>query len=210
MYIFIVKGGIVMISLEEAKSMMTKDKREKLRNIVEVSKPSINFTNKMNNDIVMQALCRAVEENIIHVSDLDDRLIKLLNSSTNTMSFPKLINTLNTIHKSNEKIACVITLKKTDIAQSTICEWVIDGKNDITFHRIFEYVIKYFKVTPHDIRISMTKTLKPTVVNNVAQMVSKYLTSNEEERKKMVISIRTITRIVNMEGHLLFADFKKM
>ena len=49
-----------MISLEEAKSMMTKDKREKLRNIVEVSKPSINFTNKMNNDIVMQALCRAV------------------------------------------------------------------------------------------------------------------------------------------------------
>ena len=199
-----------MISLEEAKSMMTKDKREKLRNIVEVSKPSINFTNKMNNDIVMQALCRAVEENIIYVSDLDDRLIKLLNSSTNTMSFPKLINTLNTIHKSNEKIVCVITLKKTDIAQSTICEWVIDGKNDITFHRIFEYVIKYFKVTPHDIRISMTKTLKPTVVNNVAQMVSKYLTSNEEERKKMVISIRTITRIVNMEGHLLFADFKKM
>ena len=126
------------------------------------------------------------------------------------MSFPKLINTLNTIHNSNEKIACVITLKKTDIAQSTICEWVIDGKNDITFHRIFEYVIKYFKVTPHDIRINMTKTLKPTVVNNVAQMVSKYLTSDEEERKKMVISIRTITRIVNMEGYLLFADFKKV
>jgi hypothetical protein len=56
----------------------------------------------------------------------------------------------------------------------------------------------------------MTETLKPTVVNNVAQLVAKYSVASKEERNKMVISIRTITRLVNMSGYLIYAEFKKI
>lgn len=206
------KGGDIMsLTLEEAKKLMTDSAKEKLRSVVNVNKPVINHANKMNNDIIMQALCRAIDSNIIHTDDMDDTLIKLVNSSTNTLSYAKLIRSLKTIHHTNPKIACIISMHNPkDISNESTVEWVIDGKNDITFHMIFEYVLAKFGITPHDVRINMTKTLKPTVVNNVAQLIAKYNISTEEERSKIVISIRTITRLVNMSGWMLFAEFKKI
>ena len=200
------------LSLEEAKQLMTPEAKEKLRNVVNVNKPTINYSNKMNNDIVMQALCRAIDDGIIRPDDMDDTLIKLVNSSTNTVSYPKLIRSLNTIHKTNPNIVCVISLR--DTKESTLeplKEWIIDGKeSNITYHRIFEYVLATYKITPHDVRIKMTETLKPTVVNNVAQLIAKYNLSSEEDREKIVISMRTITRLINMVGYMLFCEFRKM
>lgn len=210
MYIFYLKGGIIMISLEEAKQMMTKEKSDKLKRIVTDSAPTINFSNKLHNDIVMAAFCDAVENDVIHVSDLDDKLIKLLNSNTNTISFPKLVSILDTIHATNPRIICYIRLQSPAPAfPEKINDWVIDGKNGISFHDIFDYVIKKFEITPRDIRINMTKTLKPTVVNNVAQLVAKYVSSNKEEQSEMVISIKTISRLVNMVGKQITAEFRK-
>jgi hypothetical protein len=53
----------------------------------------------------------------------------------------------------------------------------------------------------------MTKTLKPTIVNNVSQLVSKWRKSSDEDRAKMVISVTTIQRLVNMTGDILMAEF---
>lgn len=199
-----------MISLDEAKKLMTKEKSDKLRQVVCDSTPAINFSNKLHNDIVMSALCDAVSNDVIHVTDLDDKLVKLLNSNTNTISFPKLMNALQTIHKTNPNIVCHIKLTKPDPSfPETINYWIIDGKNGLSFHDIFEYVVKKFEITPREIRIKMTKILKPTVVNNVAQLVAKYFTSTKEEQDKMVISIKTISRLVNMIGLHLSAEFRK-
>jgi hypothetical protein len=47
---------------------------------------------------------------------------------------------------------------------------------------------------------------KMTIVNNVAQLLGKYETlKTDEERKEVSISISTITRLVNMSHHLLYA-----
>ena len=201
---------ILMISLDEAKELLTKEKSEKLRQVVTNSTPVINLSNKLHNDIVMAALCDAVENDVIHVADMDEKMIKLPNSNTNTLSYPKLINILHTVHNSNPKIVCHIKLLEPDpYIPKTINEWIIDGNNGVSFHDIFEYVVKKFEITPHDIRVKMTETLKSTVVNNVAQLVSRYITSDEEERKKMVISIKTICRLVNMIGKQITAEFVK-
>ena len=53
----------------------------------------------------------------------------------------------------------------------------------------------------------MTTTLKSTIVNNVSQLVSKFYKSTEEEQNKMIISISTIQRLVNMSGGCLTAEF---
>ena len=198
-----------MISLEEAKKLMTKSSKEKLKKLVDLNLPKINFSNKINNDIVMQALCRAVEDDVIHISDLDDKLVKLLNSNTNTISIGKLNRALSVIRKTNPNIICYISLKDPE-SHLTMNEWFIDGTDEYVFHRMFEYVLTEFKITPHIIRNKMTETLKPTVVNNVAQLVAKYSVASKEERNKMVISIRTITRLVNMSGYLIYAEFKKI
>ena len=55
----------------------------------------------------------------------------------------------------------------------------------------------------------MTKQLKSTIVNNVAQLVAKYkMLDDESEKERLTISISTITRLVLMSDHLLIAEFK--
>lgn len=201
-----------MLSLEDAKKLFTPKSKQKLNDTVNHDRPVINSTNKVNNDIVMQALCRAVDDNTIRVDDLDDRLVKLLNSNTNTISYHKLISALKVIRKSNHNIACVIEIRDPNtINQALIKDWVITGEKDsATFVEIFEYVCNKFEITPHMIREKMTETLKATVVNNVAQLLAKFDNATEEERKDFVISIRTITRLVCMSGYLIYAEFKKI
>lgn len=198
------------LSLEEAKALMSKESSEKLRHVVDNTITTIDFSNKVNKDIIMNALCRAVESGLITANDLDDKMIKLLNSDTNTMSYTKLIYALKTIHETKRNIACKISILEPDVpAPRLIKTWLIYDENT-TFHDIFKFVLEEFNITPHDIRVEMAKTLKSTVVNNVAQLAANFIKSSDEVRKNIVISIVAITRLVTMTGHLIYADFVKL
>lgn len=198
------------LSLQEAKALMSKESTEKLRNVVDNSITTIDFSNKVNKDIIMGALCRAVENGLINSNDLDDKLIKLLNSDTNTMSYTKLIHALEVIHQTKPNIVCEISIYEPNVPSPRLVQkWNIYD-DTITFHDIFKFVLEEFNITPHDIRVEMAKTLKSTVVNNVAQLAANFIKSSIEERKKMVISIVVITRLVNMSNHLIYAEFKKL
>lgn len=191
-----------MISLEEAKAMMTEDSINKLKEIV-VVKPTINLENKVNNDILMQALCRAVTEGIIHPESIGERLMKLLNSATNTLSAVKVGHILTSVRKHQPNMCCVITIMSGDM-EDTLNEWVYTGP-DVSFNNIFEYVVDTFNITPTMVRNKMTETLKPTIVNNIAQLIAKYAVT--EDKSELTISINTISRLVNMSGNLIFAEF---
>lgn len=196
------------ISIEDAKAMMTDESISKLKNMV-TPKPIVNMGQKVNNDIIMSALCRAVEDNIINVNALDDRIVKLLNSSTNTISASKVGQILTQIRKTQPKMCCVVTLKSADM-NTTLNEWVFTGP-EVRFNKIFEFVVDYFEITPSIVRSKMTEMLKITIVNNVAQLIAKYSTlTDEEEKNSLTISINTITRLVNMSDHILLAEFKEV
>ena len=190
------------ISLEEAKGMMNENSIEKLKSFVSTT-PTINMENKVNCDILMQALCRAVSEDIIHVSSLDEKIIKLLNSSTNTLSPSKLGDILSKIRVSQPNIICKISMLTHDMSK-TLYTWKFTGPV-VKFNNIFETVVNEFNITPSIVRTKMTETLKPTIVNNVSQLLSRY--ESAEDKTTINISINTITRLVNMEDHLLFAEF---
>jgi len=198
-----------LMTLDEAKSLMSDESLNKLKEVVS-TKPVINMENKVNNDILMQALCRAVSEDVVHFTTLDDRLIKLLNSPTNTLSQNKLFDILKHIRLYQPNIVCFISLMVADMS-STLKTWILDGSDNVKFIDIFEYVINEFEITPSMVRNKMIVSLKPTIVNNVSQFVSKYLnTESEEERRNITVSINTISRLVNMMDHLLFAEFRKI
>lgn len=191
------------ITLEDAKSMVSKETLSKLHAIVE-TKPVVDTSHKVNNDILMTALCKAVAEGVIKGSSLNDRLTKLLNSETNTISQSKLSEILQILNK-NQPIVCVVTLYSPDMRP--IDTWQFDHQNEVCFLEMFASVLNRFQITPTEVRQKMTTTLKPTIVNNVSQLVSKYGKSSDEDRKKMVISISTIQRLVNMTGHIMMAEF---
>lgn len=196
------------ISIEEAKAMMSGEAISKLKDIV-TPQPIVNMNQKVNNDIIMSALCRAVSDDVIHMSSIDDKIIKLLNSPTNTLSAVKVGSILNQVRKSQPNMCCVITLKTSDM-NDTINEWIFTGP-EVYFNKIFEFVIEYFEITPSMVRNKMTTMLKTTIVNNVAQLVAKYTSlTDEEEKKQLTISINTITRLVNMSDHILLAEFKEV
>ena len=196
------------ISIEEAKAMMSDDAISKLKDIV-TPQPIVNMNQKVNNDIIMSALCRAVSDDVIHMSSIDDKIIKLLNSPTNTLSAVKVGSILNQVRKSQPNMCCVITLKTSDM-NDTINEWTFTGP-EVYFNKIFEFVIEYFEITPSMVRNKMTTMLKTTIVNNVAQLIAKYTSLTDEEvKKQLTISINTITRLVNMSDHILLAEFKEV
>lgn len=193
------------ISLEDAKKLVSQESLSKLQKLV-TPEPIINMESKVNNDIIMAALCAAVSNGVIRQQSLDDRLVKLLNSSTNTLSAVKLGPILSSIRMVQPNMKCVIELKKADMSD-VIERWVFIGPI-VKFNKIFEYVIDKFNITPTLIRTKMTEMLKPTIVNNVAQLVAKYTNlETDEERADVPISISTITRLVNMSGYLLMAEF---
>ena len=196
------------ISLAEAKSMLSDASISKLKEMV-TYRPIINMDAKVNNDILMAALCMAVNTGVIKVTSLDEKIIKLLNSSTNTLSSRKLGDILTHIRKIQPKRACVISIKTSDM-KDVVNEWVFTGPN-VSFIKMFEFVINHFEITPQMIRQKMTKQLKSTIVNNVAQLVARYKTlENDDEKKNLTISISTVTRLVNMADHLLIAEFKNI
>lgn len=192
------------MTLEEAKSLMTQDALNKLKELIS-DKPTINTSNKANNDILMNALCRAVNENIINIDSLDDKIVKLLNAKTNTLSPSKLGYVISTIKQNQPNIVCCISLvRPPDII---INEWTYNDK-DVNFTSILDYILKYFKMNPNVIRTKLGEMLKPTIVNNIAQTVAKYQNSNDTDRADINVSITTLTRLANMYEHMLFAEFK--
>ena len=196
------------ISIEEAKAMMSDGAISKLRDIV-IPQPIVNMNQKVNNDIIMSALCRAVSDDVIHMSSLNERIIKLLNSPTNTLSAVKVGGILSHVRKTQPNMCCVITLKTGDM-NTIINEWVFTGP-EVYFNKIFEFVVEYFEITPAIVRNKMTNMLKTTIVNNVAQLVAKYASlDDEEEKKQLTISISTVSRLVNMSDHILLAEFKEV
>lgn len=196
------------MSIEEAKAMMSGEAISKLKDIVS-PQPVVNMNQKVNNDIIMSALCRAITDGVIHMDSVDDKIIKLLNSPTNTVSAVKVGSILTQIRKTQPNMCCVITLKSGDMNE-VIKEWTFTGP-EVYFNKIFEFVIEYFEITPSIVRNKMTTMLKTTIVNNVAQLVAKYTSlTDEEEKKQLTISINTITRLVNMSDHILLAEFKEV
>ncbi len=194
------------ISLEDAKKLVSPEALLRLQKMVR-PEPIINMDSKVNNDIIMSALCTAVNKGVIKQQSIDERLVKLLNSSTNTLSAVKLGNILSSIRTVQPNMCCVISLMEPDMSD-VIERWVFVGPN-VKFNKIFEYVIDRFKITPPMIRTKMTEMLKPTIVNNVAQLVAKYNSlTTDEERDSITISISTVTRLVNMSGYILMAEFK--
>lgn len=193
------------ISLEDAKALMTPDKLEKLKDVVTV-KPTINMDKKTANDILMQALCKAVSENVIHETSLNGKIVKLLNAETNSISQSKLGEILTCVRKHQPNMACYVSLLTGDMSK-TINEWIYIGP-DVSFNEMFEYIIDAFNITPGTVREKLSRLLKPTIANNIAQFLSKY--EMESDKSEIPISITTITRLVNMENYLLMAEFKDM
>jgi hypothetical protein len=56
------------------------------------------------------------------------------------------------------------------------------------------------------VRTKMAEKLKPTIVNNIAQTVARFLNGD----KDMNISITTVFRLVDMCGYHIYADFKEI
>lgn len=193
------------MTLNEAKSMMSKEAMAKLHDIVEV-KPEVDYSHKVNNDILMAALCKAVGDGTIRPAALNDKLVKLLNSDTNTISQSKLTDILEGIHKVQPGILCEVSMIKGGLDLQVTSTWGFYDE-PVNFLQMFDDVLNFWDITPAEIRQKMTATLKPTIVNNVSQLVSKYYKSSPEEREKMIISISTIQRLVNMEGGILQAQF---
>lgn len=193
------------MTVEEAKQMISQDNVDRLKNVV-APKPEVNISSKANADIIMAALCTAVLNGSIKEAALDDTIIKLLNSSTSTLSAVKVGKILSILRETQPNMCCVITLKTND-SRNVIKEWVFTGPQ-VYFNRIFEFVVREFEITPAIIRSKLGEMFKMTIVNNVAQLLGKYETlKTDEERKAIPISISTITRLVNMSHHLLIAEF---
>ena len=194
------------ISLEEAKSLINNDSLSKLKDVV-YAKPTVDIHQKANCDILMSALCKAVADGVIRQSSLDDRIIKLLNASTATLAARKLKDILVQVRDTQPHMVCIITLKTGGLQPETVAEWMFDGSTEISFVGIFGYVVDKFNITPQSVRSKLSEMLKGTIVNNVAQLVAKYNNSTDEERSALNISISTVTRLVNMSEHLLYAEF---
>ena len=197
------KGGETHMTIDEAEALMSESAYERLREVVTV-RPVIDTSKKAGNDILMSAFCKAVAEEVIKSSSLDDKLTKLLNSATNTLSQQKLKYLLEVVHKSQPDIKCVITITTADM-QTDVFEVEYHTPDAIDFLTIFRWLLDYFNITPSSIRNKLSETLKPTIVNNISQLVSRVQQNNTED---LIISITTITRLVNCHDHLIFARFE--
>lgn len=194
------------MTIEEAKALMTEESLAKLKEVV-TKEINIDLSKKVNNDLIMTALCKAVViDKIIDPEAIDEKLLKLLASDTNTISDTKLNEIMKSIHQVQKNLYCIIEIQDTTF--NNIAKWILF--EDFTFNGIFEFVLEYYKVTPQDIRNNMGTVLKSTIVNNIGQLISKYQQLDEKEREQKRISITTINRIVTAMGGIVTVEFKKL
>lgn len=204
------------MTVQEALALLSDEAKEKLR--ILVSKPEdIDVSKKVGNDIVMGALCKAVMTGVIQPKSLTDKIVKLLNSDTNTISDIKLDEILKSIHHTQPKMYCIIKTKGK--VENAITHELTDVTTEyrlyenFSFMSIFSHFVSSRRITPQMVREKLKDTLKMTIVNNVSQVVSKYLTLSSEgkteEIDNMRVSITTITRLVNMMDWTIVAEFKE-
>lgn len=190
------------MDLEEAKKLMTPEALQKLREVT-AAHIDIDTSKKSCNDILMQALCDGVSNDVIKVSSLSQKTIKMLNSPTNTLSETKFYCILDEIRQKQKDMICIVSIIDED-EHSIMKRWIFPDPLN-RFVSILDYVLEEFNITATSIRNKMCSVLKPTIVNNIAQSVTKYQSlSNKEDAN---ISITTIFRLVNMEGYLMKAEF---
>lgn len=191
------------MSLEEAKALMKPEALQNLKQIISTEE-KIDMSKKVNGDAIMVALCNAVNNDIIHVGSLSDQIVKMLNSSTNTVSQSKLGEILDQVRKLQPRMVCRIRLYTADLSE-IVNQWVFTSAKDCKFNAMFEFVVNTFEINPQMIRERMSKLLKPTIANNIGQFVSKYELSTHKD--EMVVSITTIARLANIVDHIIKVEF---
>jgi hypothetical protein len=130
----------------------------------------------------------------------------MLNSSTNTIAASKLCMILREVHQHQPDIKMRFIIAK-DTEQIAIFDF---DESVGTLHLLLSWVIDYFKITPQVVHDRLSKYLKMTVVSNVQTFVQKYINaSTKEEKLSMNVSALTITRLVNMMNHVIYAEFYK-
>ena len=164
------------------------------------------MSKKVNGDPIMVAFCKAVNDDIIKITSLSETMIKMLNSSTNTMSQSKLGEMLEHARKHQPGLICRIKLMDGTQIQ-TINQWTFTGVEDCKFNDMFEYVVKTFEITPSMVRDRMSKLLKPTIANNIGQFIAKY--ENSTHKDELVVSITTIARLAGIVNHAIKVEFKE-
>jgi len=194
------------MNLKEAKALMNPSAMNNLKTTISVEE-KIDMSKKVNGDAIMVALCKAINDGTIKISSLSTPLIKMLNSSTNTISQTKLGEILDQVRKSQPNMICVISIMTGD-KTDTLMNWEFTTSDTCRFNDMFEYVVKTFQITPQQTREKLSKLLKPTIANNIGQLIVKYETS--EHKDEIVISITTIARLTNMAGYILDVKFKEL
>jgi len=195
-----------MITLDEAKQMMTQEARDNLGKVVKPSNNILLDNNKniINNDVLMAAFCKAIKDEVIlpEVLSQNSMLVKLYNSQTNKLSDWKVEKILQSIHPTQPKMACVITIQNGHL--ETLKEFVYTNK--VHFHEIFKWVVTHFKITPQLVRQEMVKKLDipHSTTNNIGQDLSKV------DDPTISVSIITISRLVNMMDCIIKAEFKEI
>lgn len=192
-------------SIEDAKKLMNPEAMSNLKHVISVQE-KIDMSKKVNGDAIMVALCKAINDDVIKIESLSTPIIKMLNSSTNTVSQSKLGEILNQVRKEQPTLECHVKLLTGD-QTSTVNMWVFTSADDCKFNAMFEYVVNEFHITPQMVREKLSKLLKPTIANNIGQFVVKYEMSNHKD--ELVVSITTIARLANMCGHVIKVEFKE-
>ena len=192
------------MNIEEAKALINDKAIENLKKVISTEEKI--DTTKLNGDAVMIALCEAINNGVIKTSSLGATTIKMINSSTQTVSQSKLGEILDTVRKSQPGVKCVISVNKAD-STLPIEAWDFTSSKDTKFNGIFEFVITEFNITPAIVREQLSKLLKPTIANNIGQFVAKYQQADEAHRSEMIVSITTISRLANIAGYCIKCVF---
>ena len=195
------------MTVEEAKALMQPTAVQHLKDVV-AENVVIDVSKKSACDILMAAFCKAVTDDppVIRKSSLNDYFVNMLNGTTNTMSQSKLGDLFKLLTERQPEIGCVFTLYNGDMTE-VINDWIFKTTNP-TFNKMFEFVVERFEITPQMIREQLSTVLKQTIANNIAQFTLKYQTSKNHD--DMVVSITTITRLVNMTNNIITCEFREV
>lgn len=193
------------MTVDESLALLTPEALKHLKELT-AEEIRIDVSRKKNNDIIMQALIRALHDDVIHKTSLNETIVNMLNSSTNTIAASKLCMILREVHQHQPDIKMRFVIAK-DTEQIAIFDF---DESVGTLHLLLSWVIDYFEITPQVVHDRLSKHLKMTVVSNVQTFVQKYINaSTKEEKLSMNVSALTITRLVNMMNHVIYAEFYK-
>ena len=183
------------MTLQEAKNLLTQENLEHLREVICPFEVNIN---KKDCDVVMSALCTAIQSNIIKIPSLDENAVALLNSDTSTLTAMKLLSILKTVNQ-HQDICCVITCEYHGIRKT----FVFTHNNDtLSYNGIYHWVLETCDVTSKGIRQHMEGRYKPSVINNIAQILPKV-----EKNPNEIVSIKNISRILTAFGGTIKCSF---